>query len=106
MLKGKLQCKNELFSKKKAVREGSILTTCLISLLVLLPIYILPKEEQKIEFRFPPSWTLFERRCLDQQFLVTSYCQSLAGLSFFCSLRHLVFVRSCTTIKVFKALIL
>ena len=30
--------------------------------------------------RFPPSWTLFEPRCIDQQLPVTSYRQSLAGV--------------------------
>ena len=40
----------------------------------------LAKEEQKIAFRFRPSWVLFEPRCIDQKLLVMSYRQSLVGV--------------------------
>ena len=65
----------------------------------------LAKEEQKIAFRFLPSWTLFEPRCTDQQLLVTSYRQSLAGVLMYSSvtlaLRLRTFVYYSKIFKVF-----
>ena len=54
-----------------------------------------------MEFRFPPSWTLFEPRCINQQLPVTSYRQSLAGVLMFSPLRTFVY-----HFKILKVLIL
>ena len=53
LLKGELRCKNEPFPEKWAVSKGSIFT--IFCLPVFRPVYVLPKEEQKIAFRFPSS---------------------------------------------------
>ena len=80
------------------------MTTCLVFLSFFPYIFCL-KRSRKLSLDFR-HLGLFELRCLDQQLLVTSYHQSLARLSLFCSLRHLVFVRLCTTVKTINALIL
>ena len=51
-IKGELRCKNELFSEKRAVREGSILTTCLVFLSFVPYIFWLKRSRKSsLDFR-------------------------------------------------------
>ena len=51
-LKGELRCKNELFSEKRTVREGSILTTCLVFLSFVPYIFWLKRSRKSsLDFR-------------------------------------------------------
>ena len=59
-LKGELRCKNELFSKKRAVREGSILTTCLVFLSFFPYIFCL-KRSRKLSLYFRHLGLLLSR---------------------------------------------
>ena len=50
-LKGELRCKNGLFSKKRAVRKGSILTLCLVFWSFLPYIVWLRSRKSNLDFR-------------------------------------------------------